>query len=61
MLVWGKNIPDYLQKYLETWKKHCPDYEIIQWNETNYDINKNRYMKEAFENKKWDLYQIMQD
>ena len=48
-----KNIPDYLQKYLETWKKHCPDYEIIQWNETNYDINKNRYMKEAFENKKW--------
>lgn len=46
-------IPEHLKKYMESWKKHCPDYEIIRWDESNYDISKNRYMKEAYESKKW--------
>ena len=29
------------------------DYEIIEWNESNYDINKNAYIKEAYEARKW--------
>ncbi len=50
----GENqIPARLQKCIDSWKKYCPDYEIIRWDETNYDIMKNRYMKEAYENKKW--------
>lgn len=49
----GNQIPDRLQKCIDSWKKYCPDYEIIRWDETNYDITKNRYMKEAYENKKW--------
>lgn len=40
-------------KCIESWKKYCPDYEIIEWSEENYDISKNLYMKEAYENKKW--------
>ena len=53
--VWlgGKEKPDYLVKNLESWKKCCPDYEIKEWNEKNFDINSNRYLKEAYENKKW--------
>lgn len=47
------DIPDHLKKYMETWKKYCPDYEIKRWDESNYDITKNRYMKEAYEAKKW--------
>jgi len=31
----------------------CPGYEIRLWNETNYDITKNSYMKEAYDHKKW--------
>ena len=31
----------------------CPDYEIIKWNEDNYDVTKNRYMRQAYENKIW--------
>ncbi len=38
---------------IESWKKHCPDYEIIEWNESNYDFTKNSYMKQAYEAKKW--------
>lgn len=49
----NKEIPFRLQKCIDSWKKYCPDYEIIRWDESNYDFSKNRYMKEAYENKKW--------
>lgn len=40
-------------KCLESWKKFFPDYEIIEWNEDNFDVNYNTYTKEAYENKKY--------
>lgn len=40
-------------KCIESWKKFCPEYEIIQWNETNYDVNQNEYIKQAYSSKKW--------
>ena len=40
-------------KYLESWKRFCPDYEIKEWNESNFDLNKNDYCREAYEAKKW--------
>lgn len=46
-------LPDKYKKWMESWHKYCPDYEIIKWNEDNYDIEKNKYMKQAYENKKW--------
>ncbi|MBR6669508.1 MAG: hypothetical protein IKL31_02025, partial [Ruminococcus sp.] len=49
----GNPIPDKYKKWMESWHKYCPDYEIIEWNENNYNINKNLYMKQAYENKKW--------
>lgn len=49
----GKEIPEHLQKYMETWSKYCPDYEIIRWDETNYDYTKHPYMKQAYQCKKW--------
>lgn len=44
----GNPLPESVQKCIDSWEKYCPDYEIIQWNETNYNVNKNIYMKEAF-------------
>lgn len=44
-----KPIPDNLQKCINSWKRYCPDYEIIRWDESNYDISKNDYMKQAYE------------
>lgn len=49
----GGELPEKDKKNIEGWKKLCPDYEIICWNESNYDINKNDYMKEAYSLKKW--------
>lgn len=49
----GNPMPKCFLENIDTWKKYCPDYEIKQWNETNYDISKNRYMLQAYENKKW--------
>ena len=49
----GNPLPENAKKYIETWKKYCPDYEIIEWNENNFDVNKNQYCKEAYQAKKW--------
>ncbi|MCL2722119.1 MAG: hypothetical protein FWD47_12390 [Treponema sp.] len=39
---------------IESWKKHCPDYEIKLWNEENYDISdKPLYVRQAYEAKKY--------
>lgn len=46
-------IPEKDKKCIESWKRMCPDYEIKQWNESNYDITKNTYMEEAYKAKKW--------
>lgn len=41
-------------KCIESWKKYLPDYEIIEWNEENFDIdNSIDYVKEAYKCKKW--------
>lgn len=48
-----KEIPEHLQRYIKTWKKICPDYEIIRWDESTYDVTKNRYMKEAYDCGMW--------
>ena len=44
---------DIIQKCIESWKAYCSDYEIIEWNETNFDVNCNAYAKAAYEDKKW--------
>lgn len=51
--IGGNPLPKSAQKCIASWKKYCPDYEIIEWNESNYDFTKNQYMKEALEAKKW--------
>ncbi|MBE6824277.1 MAG: glycosyl transferase [Ruminococcaceae bacterium] len=44
---------ELILKCIESWKKYCPDYEIIEWNEDNLDVNATLYTKQAYENKKW--------
>lgn len=48
-----KPIPEKDRTCIESWKKYCPDYEIIEWNEDNYDVTKNPYMYAAYQEKKW--------
>ena len=49
----GNPLSDIALSCINSWKKYCPDYEIIQWNEKNYNIENNLYAKEAYEEKNW--------
>lgn len=53
--VWvgGNPKPKKIQKCMKTWKKHLQDYEIIEWNESNFDIHENKYVEQAYKAKKW--------
>lgn len=42
-----------IEKCISSWKKYCPDYEIICWNEDNYDIYKNKYVEQVYGKRKW--------
>ena len=46
-------MPEFAIKCIESWKKFCPDYEIMVWNEDSFDINCNRYVREAYEARKF--------
>lgn len=48
-----KNMSENEKKYIETWRKYCPDYEIKEWNEDNFNIRQNLYCEEAYKAKKW--------
>ena len=46
--------PKLAQKCIRSWKKFCPDYQIIEWNEDNYDLDEAPlYVRQAYEAKKW--------
>lgn len=50
----GNSLPDLAKKCIKSWKKHCPDYQIIQWNESNYDLTQAPlYVRQAYAAKKW--------
>lgn len=49
----GNPLPELALKCIESWKKYCPDYEIKEWNEDNFDLECCDYVKEACEAKKW--------
>ena len=40
-------------KCIESWKKFLPDYEIKEWNEDNFDVTQNQYVREAYEARKY--------
>jgi mannosyltransferase OCH1-like enzyme len=49
----GARLPKSAGEYILTWKKQCPDYKIIEWNEKNFDLKSNTYCSEAYKAGKW--------
>ena len=49
----GNPKPQIVQKCMESWRKYCPDWEIREWNESNFDVSCCDYVREAYEAKKW--------
>lgn len=46
-------LTENVKKCIYSWKKYCPEYKIIEWNEDNFDVNQNVYCQEAYSVKKW--------
>lgn len=50
----GRNpLPSLAIKCIESWKKFCPNYEIKEWNEDNFDVNIIPYTQEAYQARKY--------
>lgn len=46
--------PKLAEKCIKSWRCLCPDYEIIEWNEDNYDLSEAPlYVRQAYEARKW--------
>lgn len=50
--IWfGKRpLSESAKRCIESWKKYMPDYHIVKWDETNFNMDENKYFKEAYEN-----------
>lgn len=48
-----KPLPLFYKSCIESWRKYCPEYEIIEWNESNCDITENQYAWQAYKNGKY--------
>lgn len=44
---------ELINKCIESWKKLAPDFQIIEWNEDNFDVNMFKYTKQAYDVKKY--------
>ncbi len=42
-----------IEKCIASWKKFFPDFEIKEWNESNFDIRQNKYISQAYDAKKY--------
>lgn len=49
----GNPLPEIALKCMESWKKFCPDYEIIRWDESSCDMAANKFVEQAYQEKKW--------
>ena len=48
-----KEKPQIVEKCINSWKKFFPDFEIMEWNEKNFDIHYNKYVEEAYKSGKF--------
>lgn len=52
--VWlGGGKSPAVERCIKTWKSHCPNWEIIEWNESNFPVNKYPFIREAIKVRKF--------
>lgn len=50
----GNEKDELIQKCIDTWKLHLPEYEILEWNEQRINLESMpRYVRQAYQQKKW--------
>ena len=46
-------LPRLAEACIESWKKYCPEYKLILWNESNFDINIVPFTAQVARAEKW--------
>jgi mannosyltransferase OCH1-like enzyme len=49
----GKPLSALGKKCLASWEKYLPEYQIMRWDENNFDVNSVPYTKESYQLKKY--------
>lgn len=49
----GNALGDDERACIGSWREHCPDWEIKQWDESNFDVRCNDFVQGAYEREKW--------
>lgn len=49
----GAPKPTSVLRCIDSWRKYCPDFEIREWTEKDFDISQNEYTRQAYEAKAW--------
>ena len=49
----GKPLPEEAKRCIASWQRFMPDYEIKEWNESNFNVHCNTYCAQAYEAKKY--------
>jgi len=55
--VWlgSRDVPEKFTPFIKGWKTLHPDWEIVKWNEENFDCQGNAWIKNAIEQKNYPL------
>ena len=49
----GANKNNLLNKCMRSWNIHLANYDIVEWNEDNFDVNSHSFTQKAFKEKRW--------
>jgi len=49
----GKPLPKLARRCIASWQRFFPDWEIREWNETNFDVLSHPYAALAYQEKRW--------
>ena len=49
----GNPKPELMERCIASWTRMMPDWDVVEWNDDNYDVGKNTYMREAYEAGAW--------
>lgn len=49
----GSSLPKLEKECIASWRKYCPEYEIVRWDESNFDVNQSEFCRSAYEARAW--------
>lgn len=49
----NSELPDLAKKCIDSWRLFLPDYQIIEWNESHFDVHQIPYTSEAYQARKY--------